>query len=248
MNMHWRERLSEYLDGELSSSERAACDAHLATCPVCRMALEEIQLVTSLARADAEVMPANDLWPGIQARIEGQGSAEAGGRGFSHAAVVEFGAAKAAPSGGQRRISFTLPQLALAASLLIAVSAGVAYVAFERAANRPVAKEAPIQAMAEPMMPQSADVAPANFADAQFDRAVSDLEQILAEQRDELDPRTVMVIERNMAVIDEAIRQARAALDADPANTFLNSHLAEARRRKLDLLRRATDIGASSGD
>ena len=90
------------------------------------------------------------------------------------------------------------------------------------------------------MMPPSADVTPANFADAQFDQAVSDLEKILVEQRDELDPRTVMVIERNLTVIDEAIRQARAALDADPANTFLNSHLADSRRRKLDLLRRAT--------
>jgi anti-sigma factor RsiW len=236
VNTHWTERLSEYLDGELSSSERAACDAHLAGCPACRIALEEIQLVTSLARVDEDVMPVHDLWPGIAARIES-----------GNVVTPTFGAPpKGEPS--TRRISFTLPQLALAASLLIAVSGGVAYLAAGRAANRPAATEAPIQAMAEPMMPPSADVAPANFADAQFDRAVSDLEQILAEQRDDLDPRTVMVIERNMAVIDEAIRQARAALDADPANQFLNSHLAESRRRKLDLLRRATDIAASSGD
>ena len=102
--------------------------------------------------------------------------------------------------------------------------------------------------MAESMMPPSADVTPANFADAQFDEAVADLEKILVEQRDALDPRTVVVIERNLAVIDEAIRQARAALDADPANTFLNSHLADARRRKLDLLRRATTLSSGAGD
>jgi hypothetical protein len=74
---------------------------------------------------------------------------------------------------------------------------------------------------------------------------VADLEQILLDQRETLDPRTVVVIERNLRLIDEAIRQARAALDADPANTYLNSHLADARRRKLDLLRRATSL---SGD
>ncbi|MGH9175199.1 MAG: hypothetical protein ACRD1H_12620, partial [Vicinamibacterales bacterium] len=68
------------------------------------------------------------------------------------------------------------------------------------------------------------------------------------DQRDALDPRTVVVIERNLAVIDEAIRQARAALDADPANTFLNSHLADARRRKLDLLRRAMTLSSGAGD
>jgi len=145
-----------------------------------------------------------------------------------------------------KRISFTLPQLALAASLLIAVSSGVAYVAAGRIVGQPAATETPIQAMGEPVMPPSADVVPANFADAQFDRAVSDLEHILAEQRDELDPRTVMVIERNLGAIDEAIRQARAALQADPANPFLNSHLAESRRRKLDLLRHATDLSAGN--
>ncbi len=143
-------------------------------------------------------------------------------------------------------MTFSLPQLALAATLLIAVSAAVAYVAAGRAATlQPVPvvfREAPIQAMAEPVGAPSADVTPANFADAAFDRAVSDLERTLVEQRDELDPRTIVIIERNLAVIDEAIRQARAALDADPANTFLNSHLADARRRKLELLRRATSI------
>ena len=86
------------------------------------------------------------------------------------------------------------------------------------------------------------DVQRANFADAQFDQAVADLERVLLEQRERLDPRTVLVIERNLAAIDEAIRQAREALDADPANTFLNSHLADARRRKIELLRRATSI------
>ena len=175
------------------------------------------------------MLPAQNLWPGILARI-------------ASPRVVDFAAH--AP----RRVSFTLPQLALAASLLIAVSAGVAYCR-SRPREQPPAttQETPIQAMAEPMMPPSADIAPANFADAQFDRAVTDLERILVEQRDELDPRTVMVIERNLAAIDAAIREARAALESDPANPFLNSHLADARRRKIELLRHATTLN-SAGD
>jgi putative zinc finger protein len=223
VNTHWTERLSEYQDDELVPAEREACEAHLATCDICRSALDEIRAVIAAAQADPDVLPATDLWPAIHRRI---------GR------VVQ-----------PRTISLTLPQLALAASLLIAVSAGVAYVAGGRSTPGPRApiSEAPIQAIAEPTMPPSPDVAPANFADAQFNRAVSDLEGILAEQREQLDPRTVMVIERNLATIDEAIRQAHAALQADPANPFLNSHLAQARRRKLDLLRQATTLN-SAGD
>lgn len=88
----------------------------------------------------------------------------------------------------------------------------------------------------------------ANFADAQFNAAVTDLEQILRNERDRLDPRTVLVIERNLKAIDAAIQEARAALNDDPANAYLNSHLADARRRKLDLLRHATTLASVGGN
>ena len=230
MNTHWTERLSEYLDGELPAPERAECESHLSGCETCRTVLAELQDVAAVARADAERLPATDLWPGILSRIETPN-------------VVPL--TRRTP----QQFVFTLPQLALAASLLIAVSAGVAYLAAGRVVQQQtVAQENPIQAQAESQMAPSANVERANFADAQYDEAVADLEKILVQMRDELDPRTIMVIERNLAVIDEAIQQARQALDVDPANTFLNSHLADSRRRKLELLRRATMIPAASGD
>lgn len=235
MTTHWIDRLSEYHDGELSPAEQTACESHLAACAECRSVLAEIRDVVAMARNDGEQLPAANLWPGILAKID-SGSAEAEPHNRS------WGRGSARP---RRQVTFSLPQLAMAATLLIAVSAAVAYVAAGRSTMQPVPvvfREAPIQAMAEPVGAPSADVTPANFADAAFDRAVTDLERTLVEQRDELDPRTIVIIERNLAVIDEAIRQARAALDADPANTFLNSHLADARRRKLELLRRATSI------
>lgn len=236
MNTHWTDRLSEYLDDDLQAADRAACESHLAGCETCRTALRELEDVTAFARADVDRPPSTDLWPGILSQIE-------------PARVVAF---EPRP---RKQFVFTLPQLALAASLLIAVSGGVAYLAAGRVVQQQAAaqqqagaQEDPIQAQAEPLMPPSANVERANFADAQYDEAVADLEKILTDMRDELDPRTIMVIERNLSVIDDAIQQARAALDADPANTFLNSHLADARRRKLDLLRRATMIPSASGD
>jgi anti-sigma factor RsiW len=260
VSTHWTDRLSDFQDGELSPADHTACEAHLAECDECRTVLQELRLVTVIARSDREREPATDLWPGVLARIgrthtrplnaetrpHNERTAEV--VAFEHPGdrTSAFGSAPAGPSAqSPRRISFSVPQLALAASLLIAVSAGVAYVAAGRNVVRPTSREAPILAMAETLSIPSADVAPANFADAQFDKAVSDLEQILLQQRETLDPRTVVVIERNLRLIDEAIRQARAALDADPANMYLNSYLAEARRRKLDLLRRATSL---SGD
>jgi hypothetical protein len=169
--------------------------------------------------------PAADLWPGIQSRL----------------------AAAGAPQRA-RVVSFTLPQLAMAATLLIAVSAGVSWLALgQRAGSAATTPQPVIRAVVEPRDTQQPDVQRATFADAQYDAAVADLERVLREESERLDPQTVMVIERNLRAIDEAIREARAALDADPANTYLNSHLADARRRKLELLRRAAGLSTTGG-
>ena len=172
-----------------------------------------------------EVPPATDLWPGIQSRL----------------------AAAGAPQRA-RVVSFTLPQLAMAATLLIAVSAGVSWLALgQRAGSAATTPQPVIRAVVEPRDTQQPDVQRATFADAQYDAAVADLERVLREESERLDPQTVMVIERNLRAIDEAIHEARAALDADPANTYLNSHLADARRRKLELLRRAAGLSTTGG-
>jgi hypothetical protein len=168
-----------------------------------------------------DVAPAEDLWPGVAHRLEPRAVSP-------------------------RVVSFTVPQLAMAATLLIAVSAGVSWLALAPR-TAPATPEPTIRAVAEPRESVRPDVAPATFADAQYDAAVADLERILRDESQRLDPQTVMVIERNLRAIDGAIREARAALDADPANTYLNSHLAEARRRKLDLLRRAAGLTTTGG-
>ena len=169
-----------------------------------------------------EELPSRDLWSGISKQIEAQ------------------------PVTAVRHFTFTLPQLAMAATLLIAVASGLTWVV----ANRPAAAsvtEPVIQAYGVPEDETQGKIVQANFADAQFNAAVDDLEKILREERDRLDPRTVLIIERNLKAIDAAINEARMALNNDPANPYLNSHLADARRRKLDLLRHATSL-ASGGD
>ncbi len=45
------ELLSAYLDGELSETERATLEEHLATCPECQRTLAELQQIRTLLRA-----------------------------------------------------------------------------------------------------------------------------------------------------------------------------------------------------
>ena len=89
-------------------------------------------------------------------------------------------------------------------------------------------------------------IVPVVMADAQYDAAVADLEGALKQGRGRLDAATIAIVEHNLEIIDRAIDQAREALAADPANTYLSGHLVEARRRKLDLLRRAAALTSES--
>src|SRR5206468_1104762 len=91
-----------------------------------------------------------------------------------------------------------------------------------------------------------ASVVQVAYADAQYDAAVADLEKALKLGRGRLDASTIAIVEHNLQIIDQAINQAREALAGDPANSYLSSHLVEARRRKLDLLRRATALATET--
>jgi Putative zinc-finger len=123
--------------------------------------------------------------------------------------------------------------LAAAAVLLIAVTA-VVTVQLSRP-EPPVALTAPLE---QPHIEGFA-------ADREYVLAAEDLERVLEEGRGRLAPATVAVLERNLALIDAAIVEARAALEADPANADLRALLWGAHRQKLDLLDRATRLTRS---
>ena len=221
------DRLSDYLDGELPVAQRRAVDAHLQTCAACRAVLDELRAVVASARQVEDRGPDADLWSGIAGRL-GPRARRAGFLAGLRAAA-------------RHRISFTLPQLAAAALALVVLSGGLVW--FARSGN-PRADFPPVSADAS--LGTDA-LRPANFGDPEFDRAIADLERTLAEGRGTLDAGTIAVIETNLRAIDDAIAQSRRALAADPGNTYLNSHLARARQRKLALLRRATGLAAAGG-
>jgi len=216
------DRLSEYLDGELSAPERASVDAHLAQCAGCRATLEELRAVVQEAASLDDAPPSRDLWAGVAARIAPGGDL----RGL----VSPFRRAISS------RLSFTLPQLAAAGLALMVLSGGLVWMA---RSGDPRADFPPISAQA----PDGAAISPANFADPRYDEAIADLERTLQAGRTTLDAETLRVVEENLAAIDRAIDQCRRALATDPANVYLNAHLADARQRKLTLMRRATALG-----
>ena len=68
-HQEWTDRLSDYLDGELSGQDQRAVAAHVAECAECARTLDELRTVTEQARALAPAAPSADLWRGIADRI-----------------------------------------------------------------------------------------------------------------------------------------------------------------------------------
>ncbi len=225
MNDQWTDRLSEYLDDDLSSAEVTALEAHLAACASCRATLDELRRVVARARALDDRPPATDLWPGI-----------ATGIGLAPGAhpVVSLGQRRA-----RRRLSFTVPELAAAAIALAMLSGGAARLLLRGSKAGPMATTATPAPM--PMLVNAG----APGTNARYAAAVADLERALEQGRGRLDTATVRVIEKNLSIIDRAIREAQSALAADPGNAYLNLHLAEQMRRKLELLRRANALAGA---
>ncbi len=217
----WTDRLSEYLDGELSPGERGALEAHLGGCEECTATLEGLRRVTARARALGDRPPARDLWPAVAASL------------------VE---PKELRFRSPRRLSVPMPALAAAVAFLVI---GGSMVWLLRSPGG-ITGGPPTPVAVNPA--PTAPVSPAGTgrASPRYDAAVAELQQVLEQGRSRLKPETVKVLEQKLALIDRAIVDAQEALAKDPASVYLNDHLAETRLRKLELLRRAAGLAASA--
>jgi len=72
-----------------------------------------------------------------------------------------------------------------------------------------------------------------------YDTEIARLRVVVERRRPQLDSVTIAVIERNLKVIDDAIRQCKLALRKDPGSQFLMESLNDALDNKVQLLRTA---------
>lgn len=78
-----------------------------------------------------------------------------------------------------------------------------------------------------------------------YDSEIASLHTTLENRRSQLNPATVAIIEQNLSVIDEAIRQSKAALARDPNSRLLNDQLDRTLAKKTGLLRAAVLLPAA---
>ena len=230
--------LNDFVDDKLAPTDKRRVAEHIARCSRCR--LEHESLVSMLHDATSlpeSVLPPEDLWSGIRESIDRRKE-------------VVLPTTAAASRASSRRDAVDRPWwayrsfVAAAAIVLVAVSSALTALVMGRTTGSTAAvNEAARSGVGDA---RTVAVLPTSFRDAELGylRSISELRAVLQNQKGVLRPETVATVENSLLVIDAAIDEARKALLADPGNETLVDLLKASYERKLDLLRRAADLGA----
>ena len=165
-----------------------------------------------------EIAPPPDLWPAIRAELAPRAT---------------------------RRVRWTAGWRLAAAGLVVAASSSILTLFTMRASDS--ARDS-VAVTADRVPPHPRTPAPPQLpahlvaAERGYARSVDALWRTLDERRDSLAPSTVATVERSLRIADSAIAEARAALEQDPANRVLADLFVSNYERKIDLLRRATEL------
>ena len=84
-------------------------------------------------------------------------------------------------------------------------------------------------------------------AEQHYEQAIAGLQQLADAQNGALDPETRAVLTKNLAVIDRAIDESRAALAQEPASTLAQESLLDALETKVALLQDTVALASDTG-
>lgn len=205
--------LCDLADGALAPDVEAPARAHLRSCEECATRLSAISVLAASASAlPREIAPPAGLWADIRREVRSRESI-------------------------RRSPAWRLRYL-VAAGIVIAVASSALTAVVLRNRQAPGTPSGPtfVQAIWRPL-PASLESEERGYL-----QSVRALQQTLEERRAQLSPSTIEIVERSLLISNAAIAEARDALARDPSNNALARLLASNYERKIDLLRRATEL------
>jgi anti-sigma factor RsiW len=204
--------IGDYLDDTLSPSARAQVDAHLAACVACRGLVADLREVGRAVAALKPVNPPARAWARIAAAL-------------AHAQPT--GRPVASPARRPAEAGRYVTWLAAAAALVLATFVGLR---IARSVEGPAATSTTESATAQSVEAELVQ------AERHYQRAINGLEQIANAGKGTLDARTTATLATNLAVVDQAISESRAALNAQPESEPAQASLLENLKTKIALL------------
>ena len=267
--------LPDYLEATLEASAQGSVERHLNECVRCASLLRDIENIRKEAAALPNLAPSRDLWQGIEARIaapviplaarpERQRRFARTWIGIAAAALVVSTAgvtyiltARSIRSGQPASVArATLPGAALPSNTTpdsgapqsAAAPAEGSSANTERGGttSRPAQSDGQVRSGNSSASLVNRVVADQASSDLVYGKEIDMLQKIVSQRKTQLDSATIAIIEKNLQIIDAAIEQSRAALARDPASQLLGQQLTHALDKKVELLRTAAMLPAST--
>lgn len=226
-----RERLQDQIDGTLDPASLRLLERHVQACASCRGFSEDLAAIADAAASLDAVEPPEHVWLQLAGR-------------WRH----EHGTTGTLPFSRPSTRRYTRFHV-LAAAAMLAVAAGGSWVAWratggDTGAAPHLAAGLLLERTAVPASTGNAapDVlvesarADLEAAEQLYARAIEGLERAASAQKTSLAPEVASVIDKNLEVLDQAIVQSRAAVQAQPASPEARDSLFEALRKKVALL------------
>lgn len=217
--------LDDLVDGRLPGDARGRVEAHLRECAACRATVDDLRRIREAARALPRADPPADGWARLSAALDAPASRKA-------APLATSPVSRASAFAGWRP---AWGLLAAAAVVAIAVATTLLLYRTTGAPDNPTTAGQSANAGSADLV--STVETELQLADQHYQKAIAGLEQVWREGQGTVDPQTAAVLQKNMGIIDQAVRESREALKTQPANEVAQTTLFEALRRKVDLLK-----------
>ena len=231
MNPHpnWA-ALNDLADGVLDAPAREEVTAHIGECATCHASYSRLRsLLASAERSSAIEAPAAG-WEGVRRAMERE-------RNVTAAVRVEREPSAEREGRGRATLRRGLLPMAAAAILVVAATALVTSVALRGKAAVPAPN---VTAAASKRDALAGDI------ERNYLATIDELNSVIAAPRSRLAPETGAAVTKNIAIIDAAIQEVRAALVREPASALLRGILAKNYQQKIELLRRAAERAAAN--
>ena len=204
----------DYLDRRFSAERTQQLRTHLSICAGCRAKLQEAEALRGmLTRLPKRMTPGRDLWRGIEQRIR-FGAGEARGIGYT---------------GIYRLVPLAAAALLLVGFLLASLVQEVS----------PVSPRGSLTQLISIRGDGASVVRRFSEIEQRYQRVKRGFLEAVESRGTAMDPGFMRIVKDQLEIIDTAVDQLQAALEAQPENRKLWSMMAQANENRMEILQTA---------
>lgn len=215
-----RKLISDYVDNNLKTSQRASLEQHLHSCPGCQQLLKDFQGIVKSAKELEEFSPSDQLWKKIKAKLRTE---------QQEVIIPQFRKRE------WYHLLFIPPKLKYALSAVLVLVVVISAVTFGLWywKGREVLRGNNLQRYT---------LAKLEKAERHYKLAIKALAEAVSAQEESIDPQAAEVFRTNLRIIDASIKACKQAILSEPDNIGARNYLLAAYREKLDLLNDMMEI------